>query len=424
MFETKQENSVGLLRLLVNRTMYSKYRSLIKEYVLDSESNGLLLDFGAYYDAYPGHAEIDWPTFYAWTRTTRRATLGPADRVLYEEQVRKVENATVPDEKLAARFVELDYAGQIGGIVDNVLEGKAGATLDKVGTLLTEYATVSNPHKVEVISDSLSDLVAGLSKAGGVEWRLEDLNRAVGPLNQGDFVLIGKRPEVGGTSFICSEITHMASQLPAGKNVVFFNNEEQGRKIKLRLYEAALGDNIMNLAVDVPKAEAEYQKILGGAKIDVIHRVGMDIGFVESILRRGNYGIIVFNMLSKIGGFNKLEGTERLAALGGWARAVADKYGVVFAVHQADASAEGLEFLDQSQLYGSKTQLQSESDVQLMIGKSHNPSKADSRYISVVRNKLPQGPRTDPKLKYARFECGFSWETGRFDSMSFKKGGK
>lgn len=394
--------------------------------MLDSESNAILLDFGAYFDEFPADNKIDWPTFYAWTRTTRRATLDPTQRILYESSLAKIETlcGTAADEKLASRFVELDYAGQIGGVVDNVLEGKPGASLDKVGTLLTEYASVSNPHKVEVVPSGLGDLVAGVVKGTGVEWRLEDLNRSVGPLNQGDFVLVGKRPEVGGTSFICSEITHMVAQLPPGKDAVIFNNEEVGRKVAVRLYEAALNENIMTLATDPKKYEAAYHAALKGHKVDVIHRVGMDIGYIESVLRRGNYGLIVFNMLAKVAGFTKMEGVARLGALGGWARGIADKYGIVFAVHQADNSAEGMEYLDQSQLYGSKTELQGETDVQLMIGKSHNPTKGDSRFISVVRNKLPGGPRTDPKLKYLKAEVNFDWETGRFNSLSFKKGAK
>ncbi len=346
--------------------------------------------------------------------------MAPTDRIGYEAAIKKVQDAAVPDELTVGRFVELDYAGQIGGIVDNVLEGKAGASLDQINTLLTEYATRANPTRVEVVPTGLADLISGFTKGTGVEWRLEDLNRSVGPLNQGDFVLIGKRPEVGGTSFVCSEITHMAAQLPKGKDAIIFNNEEVGRKVAVRLYEAALGATIQDLAVDPAKSEAAYHKALDGHKIDIIHKVGMDRNFVESVLRRGNYGIIVFNMLAKVGGFGKLEGADRMEALGGWARGIADKYGVVFAVHQADNTAEGLEWLDQSQLYGSKTGLQGESDVQLMIGKSHNPAKAGVRPISVVRNKLPGGPRTDPKMKYAKFECEFDWETGRFNSLSFK----
>src|SRR6187551_1374396 len=151
MFETKQENSVGLLKLLTNRTTYSKYRSLIKEYVLDSESNGILQDLGAYFEAYPTHDAVDWATFFTWSRTTRRATMSPSDRVGYEANIKKVQDAAVPDELTVGRFVELDYAGQIGGIVDNVLEGKAGATLDQINTLLTEYTTKANPTRVEVV---------------------------------------------------------------------------------------------------------------------------------------------------------------------------------------------------------------------------------------------------------------------------------
>jgi hypothetical protein len=213
----------------------------------------------------------------------------------------------------------------------------------------------------------------------------------------------------------------MVGQLPPNLNAVFFNNEEAGRKVGLRLYQTALGATSHDLSVGGKALyEPRYKAVLGGHTIDVIHRPGMTTAFVEGVLRSNNYGLIAFNTLAKIDGFGKLEGADRMQAVGAWARKIADDYGVVFAVHQADNTAEGVEWMDQSQLYGSKTGLQGESDVQLMIGKSSNPAKGDVRYLSVVRNKMPGGPRTDPLLKYLRAEVAFDWQTGRFTSLSFK----
>lgn len=401
--------------------MYSKYSHLIKEYVLDSESFGILQDFAAYFAQFADKDDIDWPEFFAWSRTTRRATLGPEAARGYEATVNHIASHAPPTESIVERFVELDFASRIGGAIDGVLEGKNPNGMQDVASLIGDYTKVANIGNHDLVTDDLNDLLKDTVRPGGMEWRLEDLNRAVGPVRKGDFILIGKRPEVGGTSFVASEITHMAPQLPAGENIVFFNNEEMGKKVGLRLYQTALGATAHDLSTNAAKLAGDFKTVLGGRSIDVIHKPGMSVGYVEQVLRSKPYGIIVFNTLAKVAGFNKLEGVARLASLGAWARGLADKYGVVFAVHQADNTAEGVEYLDQSQLYGSKTELQGESDVQLMIGKSHNPGKGGSRFIAVVRNKMPGGPRTDPTMKYARFEVAFDWQTGRFESLSFPK---
>ncbi len=405
---------------MADRTTFSKYSHLVKEYVLEPEATRIFQDFGIYYGERPSAGSIQAADYFAWTRTSRHATMAPAEMRSYESTVSEILALPVPEESIVSRFVELDYASQIGGIVDGVIEGKGKAKLDDIGVLLTQFSAASSVGTADKVTANLDELLDSTVKAGGVEWRLEDLNRAVGPLRRGDFVLVGKRPEVGGTSFVCSELTYMVPQLPTETSGVFFNNEEVGRKVGLRLYQTALGATSHDLSSNPAVHAKAYQTLLGGRTIDVVHRPGMTIGFVESVLRSGKYGIIVFNTLAKLKGFGKLEGADLMQAMGEWARGIADKYGVVIAVHQADNTAEGVEYLDQSQLYGSKTGLQGESDVQIMLGKSHNPAKGDVRYLSVVRNKIPGGPRTDPALKYLRGEVGFDWQTGRFKSLSFK----
>ena len=91
----------------------------------------------------------------------------------------------------------------------------------------------------------------------------------------------------------------------------------------------------------------------------------------------------------------------------------------MFVVAQADASAEGVRWLDQSQLYGSKTGMQGEADVQLMIGKDNEPGHEGDRFISIVKNKTSGGPRCNPSLRHGKFEVTFDGERARFRSKSW-----
>jgi hypothetical protein len=190
--------------------------------------------------------------------------------------------------------------------------------------------------------------------------------------------------------------------------------------VGVRLIQSALGCTVADIMADPTVSQSDYITAIRNRRIDVYHDVGLSTSDVERVLRTGHYSLIAINILDKVSGFHKLEGVERLRALSVWTRQLADKYGVVFVVAQADASAEGVRYLDQSQLYGSKTVMQADSDVQLMIGKDNNPGYEDMRYFSVVRNKTPGGPRTDPKMRHGKFECAFDGERARFESVTWK----
>jgi len=147
-----------------------------------------------------------------------------------------------------------------------------------------------------------------------------------------------------------------------------------------------------------------------------VHGTGLTMSDVESVLRRREYKLIGFNVLWKIQGMAKrLEDTQKYERIAQWARSLADRFEApVLGVWQADTTAEGVAWLTQQQLYGSKTALQGEADVLLMIGKVHEPGKGDERYINVCKNKIPSSPGTNPKLRHAQFTVDIDSERGRF----------
>lgn len=408
-----------LIKTLEQRAEYERFAPYVKGQAVLTETSQIVKDMGEWFDAHPEEETIKWGPFTAWARVTLHPTWKKEQVEVFERICMTAEKQEA-DPEIAKRFVTIRYADEIQAKAEEVKSGHA--SIEDLAHLCEAYESTTRVTGQEscLVSSDIGHLLAEVLKQGGLEWRLEDLNRSVGPVHKGDLIIIGKRPEVGGTTFITSEFTHMVHQLAEGKNAIIFNNEETGSKIGLRLVQSALQTSVWDMAANPLHYATEYQKFLGTKRIDVYHNTGLTTREVERTLRSGEYGLVAFNVLDKIRGFYKLEGVERLRALSQWAREMADKYGVVMAVAQADASAEGHKWLDQSQLYGSKTGMQGEADVLLMIGR--DAMSDHERYISVAKNKTPGGPRTEKGLRHGRLTVGFDGDLGRFESIVYPNG--
>lgn len=413
---------IELLRMIRKREAFDKHRYLIKDYALLTETNQLVKDMGEYFKTYPLVDEIEWPDFHVWMRLHGHPTWKRTQHDLFETITAAVGDAPCEPDTLT-KFIELDYVIRIDNLCKKILTG-SGSThvIEEIEELAAEYRAASIATTVDstMVDMELASIMDSVLLTGGVEWRLEDLNRSVGPLHEGDLVVVGKRPEVGGTTFLVSEMTHMLTQLPSGRDAIIFNNEERGDKIGARVIQAMLGETMFDIGADVGAAQARYRSSLGTKSFDVCHDTGMSTNDIERKLRAGDYGVVGINVLDKLRGFSKMEGVERLRRMAQWAREIADRHNcVVICIHQADASAEGVKWLNQSQLYGSKTGVQGEADVLIMIGATHEPGDENRRYISICKNKLPGGPRTEMALRRGKHEVMFNGDIARFTSLAY-----
>lgn len=411
-----------LLRAVANRDAYDSFRPFLKDYVTLPDAWAIIEDMGEWYKANASAAELDWAQFLAWSRVAQHSVWKPDKWLVYETIAKTAAAIALPNPAIVERFRELDAAAQVREKADTAL-GKGGTgSLGEIRGILDTYESSGTATPDELVTDDLDELLDQTVRVGGLEWRIEDLNVATGPLHKGDLVMIGARPEVGKTTFLASELTYMLGQLPEGENALIVNNEERGQKIKLRCMQSALNLTLADIINDPAAAKAAYGAFLNGRKIDVISRPSVSVSDVERLCRKGKYGLIAFNVLDKMWGFKDLEGVERSRRLAIWAREMADTYGVVFSLSQADASAEGKRTLDQSQLYGSKTGVQGEADVLVMIGKENTPGSGESRWLNVCKNKTPHGPRVNPNLTHGQFEVKIDAERGRYSSLAYPRG--
>ena len=380
----------------------AKYRRYIKTHVVAKETNIILDGMDKYYKTFPGVSDFVWDSFSAFLIADQSKRLTD-DAIVKLRMTLTKAKTFVPHhahEEVVKTLIELDYLAQIMEECEKVKEGESD--LEHVHILATNALKDVERYieKDELfVSADLSSIADRISSTG-YEWRLDVLNRSLGPLRTGNFVIVAARVEVGKTTFLASEVSYIAQQLPKDRPVVWVNNEEESSVVFFRIVQAALGQESKTLIADSKTAMDSYAALMGGNKDKI--RVTKDTNSVrdlETLFREVNPGLIVFDQLDKVDGFAKGDEREdlKLGKIYKWARELARTYGPVIAASQLSASVVDLKdppFIGMDALRGSKTDKPGEADVVLTIGKYKEPKSPEEemiRTINVPKNKLPGG---------------------------------
>lgn len=179
-----------------------------------------------------------------------------------------------------------------------------------------------------------------------------------------------------------------------------------------RIVQSALGITSEELEEDPAKAAAAYTKLMGRMdKIIIFDKADVSTRDVDALLKKYDVGLVIFDQLWKMHGFEEEAGNEvtRQGMLFNWARELSKKYAPVIAVAQADGTAQGQRWIEMSQLYGSKTVIQGEADAIVTIGR--DPATGDTRYLYVPKNKLKG---KNPAMRNGKYELQILPHIGRF----------
>jgi replicative DNA helicase len=304
-------------------------------------------------------------------------------------------------------------AGDVAKLALDVEDGKA-AVVDLMDLLSKfEHQEVEIQEAVPVIM-SLKDLYDTQVNTPGLRWRLKFLNQALGSLRKGDFGFVFARPETGKTTFLASELTYMATQTTG--DIMWFTNEEQGNKVGIRTFQAALGVDTQSLWRDLDRHQALYDTKLGD-RIKIFNfEDSSRASRIEQVLKLHNPALIVFDQLDKVKGFKAERKDLELAAGYQWAREISKQYAPVIGVSQASGEAEGKLWLSMDMIDGSKTGKAAEADWILGIGKdSDNTSR--TRYFNICKNKLLGDKDTLPALRHGSAQILIRPEVARYEDI-------
>ena len=401
-----------ILNILTTKLDYQQYRQYLTK--LPVEASTIVQGLKEYYTT---HETVDWVDFSAWFLTVHKPRLKLDQQKIYNKIFDRLNEQHISAETkttILNNFRAREYGNEIVTMGRELTDsGDLSCLGDILGVVNTAQTELLSSTSIEdyIVTDSVEEIVEEQQK-GGLTWRMRCINDAVGPIRRGNFILLAARPETGKTTFLSSEATHMAKQLPEGEHVLWFNNEEEGKRVKSRLIQSALNKNILDIRAYPIECQKDFSR-LGGDKIIVIDKADLSVTDVQKVIDRYPPGLLVFDQLWKIYGKGHSHDVTTQIALYQWAREMAKKYAPVMTVHQADVTAEGVDYIGKEALYLSKTAVQGEVDVQLMLGKRNNEVVAmeNKRYLNIVKNKL--GNPTSQR--HGQFVVMIDPERGRYN---------
>lgn len=413
---------LSVLRLLTDRAKFDRFHTAIPAGTVTKETGALIKRFKEFY-ATTDASRITFDEFWPFLRSHYprwkdsdaahwRALVEPIDKpnpAGYEETI--IRNLLAADLGNKALLL-IETWGQ-GGEVE----------LGEGLKLLTEDYESALDRKVKTprVAVDMGALIEAEQDDAGLHWRLDCLNTSTRPLRSGDFGIIAARPDRGKTSFVASEITHMAPQVHRmyeGKRpIVWLNNEGPGERIQNRVVQAALGLKVTDIiALGKDELLRQYAEVVGHVDMIQTYNIhGFQTYEVADLLRKLNPAVVVYDMIDNIRFAGAtMHGGERtdqlLESMYQWAR----EQGVIhdfigLATSQISDQGEGEKWPAQNLLKDSRTGKQGACDFIITVG-SH-PNYDRTRFIGMSKNKIVrQGGAYSP-----RCEVNFNRDTSRFE---------
>lgn len=402
---------LSVLKNLLVKENYEKYRNFIGDGDLPRELKPILRGIDEWYKK-----NTDTPSVEDVANLTFATGIPEKDK----EYVSSVFHAMpkVNGEETVTQVFEKFKRGkvamQIALTAVDVAEGRKH-TEDLLN--LTEKLKQPTLEETEYVTDDIQDILDTQVNVPGLRWRLTSLNRSLGSLRKGDFGFIFARPETGKTTFLADQVSFMAQQLKETDGpILWFNNEEQGKKVKLRVYQAALQATVSSLRQDPIRARETYKRRVND-KIKIIDSASIHKRQVEAICKKENPSLILFDQIDKIKGFSSDREDLIMGAIYQWAREIAKTYCPVIGVCQADGTAEGEKWLHMGHVSNAKTAKQAEADFILGIGKVHEAGFEPVRFFNISKNKLTGDTDSDPTLRHSRFQVIIKPEIARYEDI-------
>lgn len=414
-------HDVILVKKLANRKTFTRLHGHIKEHAVSKETWKVVGVMSNYFRSYPDVEDVVWSDFQ--TFFFMLAKLKGDEHLIYTTYFKRLEEEDVDSvlvDDVLKSYITKDYATQILNKAMNVIHDKEGEALDEVTSIMAAY----NKEVGRAVSKEDLFVPTGLRhtlkacSSKGYEWRLEELNISAGPLRDGDFVILAARPETGKTTFIASELSHFATQMPdPTRPIVWVNNEEGGSKVMNRVIQAHFGTTISDLLEHEAEYDAKYKAEIGDRIRIVNEDMGLnDVRSLTAMFDEINPSFIVFDQLDKVWGYGKMEREDlRLGKMYEWARNLAKKFGPVIAVSQASEAADHVAYIDLGMLRGSKTDKAGEADLIITLGRDREAEY--KRYLHLPKNKLWGGPRSKEVYRHGKFEVEIRPELARYEGV-------
>lgn len=319
-----------------------------------------------------------------------------------------------PDPTVLTHFLSRSYAEQIAEAALDVATG-GKQTMDDVAQLVSKWRTDNSDINGFVgeekfgTLETLKDSLANISDGHRFTWPIHELDLILGTITQGDFLILGARPDMGKTTLMAACCAHWVNELEEDRTILWCNNEESLWKVQLKQLQALLGWTVDECTADLD-ATFKAAELAGFGKIKTYDNTSMSIEDIDAAIEMHKPQVIIVDQIWKVAGFETKQRNDitRYAELAKYMRGLAKDNGPVLGASQIGPPPPGQEkFPDMSCLYNSKTAVQGEADAILMLGSDPESGDPGQRFIHAPKNKMPFA---HPQRRKAGISFRADWE--------------
>ncbi len=399
---------------IIDNVCYNKYYNILdNEYIKNNykELYKILKTLQVFKEKKKSESLNDFVVYFF----TQFPAMRPDDTEVYNVIFERIDKTVVSPEQVLEYLTEYkkkETATKIAQKALEVAEGKA--KFDDIKALTDEIEIKVDQEESLFVTDSLDEIYRQNVAVPGYRWRLATLNRMLGSLRKGNFGVVAARPEVGKTTFLADQVTFMATQQESP--VLWINNEQAGPEVKSRCYQAYFGISTGELYKNRRRYDEEFRESLGG-RILLHDNANAGRKDVSALCKSYKPGLIIFDQIDKIKGFEADRHDLLLKAIYQWARELAKEYGPVIGVCQAGGTAEGKKWLDMNDIDSSHTAKQGEADWILGIGAVKDESFQSERYFHLMKNKLLGDEDTIPALRHGKCPVRIRPDIARYEDV-------
>lgn len=383
------------LRTLLTRGGFMTYSKYVAGLTLEDEIRYIYETISRYYEEYPDEQEITFQDLRMYFALNYPAMKDKELVTLLFDQLESLQVNPDLVNKHLANLIERHYTAKIieslTGVLDGREYGKLPDTIEYIEAFEDSVASL-NKETDEFVTTELATLLDTEVRGAGIKWRLSCLNHDIGELRGGSLGHVFARVDTGKTTFLVSEAANFAKQLVGDQVLAWFNNEEKGTKVQLRIYSGLLGLTKEELVTRQGEAEKSFQS-QGGNRIKLYDDAIIDITDIEKVLKKYNVRLVIIDQGDKVHfrGDGKYATHERLKLLYGKFRELAKQYDCdIITAGQADYMAEGKKWLNLTNMDNSKTGKPGELDYAIGIGAIFEGPE-NLRYIHMCKNKMNNG---------------------------------
>jgi len=407
------EKQVVCLRGLLDHDAYLRYGPALHGLKdTEREIKQILTAIQQYYKRYPEQKAISVDELRVFFHQQHPAL---KDKDVFDVLFDQIQHLDIsnPDllEDALRDVVEQYYVGKLCAVGLPCLNGESTGVIEKMKEILEEGLEKMSKTGDQDDNRCNMDLDYLLDETfkNGLYTPLRDLRSLLGPIYPGTLGHIFARPETGKTSFASAMASAFAYQVRDTSDIILYlNNEEDKRRIALRIWVSMIGQPIQFLDGNREEARRIWSE-RGGDRIEVIGGV-THISQVEQYISEFRPRAVFVDQGPNVSIPGDMSGTDKLTKLYKTYRKLAGKYETIFiSIGQADSQAENKQWLTMNNIDSSKVGIPGACDYIIGVGMKDDPGMEEMRYINLPKNKL-----TGQK---GRLVCRLDVNTSRYVSV-------